>query len=368
MRRFLFKVLILVVLMGALVAPVAASGSHQTVTYVVRPGDTLSSIARQYCTTWQQIYHINQAVIGPNPNVLRPGTVLQVPNQCGGQPPPGGCNLGPITHAMGPLNGNIYTIVAGDTLFSIARRFCTTVNFLASTNGIRHPWLIFVGQRLVVPVGTTPPPTPTPPPPQQRYLTMSFPVNGAVLPVTWTATGTGAGLFEGNVVVTAFTNAGVQIAQQATILQGANVGTGGPGTWSATLTTNVAAGTPGFVVVSSPQSNVQPVRANVTYGQPPAGASILITSPPPNSVLPQSFVVSGSATGVQTGTVVVQAINTAGTVLGQTSAAVPGGNGLWTVVLTINAAPGTTGAILAFWSDNAGVATRIPVSFSGALP
>jgi LysM repeat protein len=245
MRRPLFALLIVAVLVSALVTPVAASPDHQTVSYVVRPNDTLASIARQFCTTWQEIYRINQSVIGPNPNVLRSGTVLQVPNRCGGQPPaPGGCNLGPIPHAMGPLNGNVYTVVAGDTLFSIARRFCTTTQQLASANGIPQPARIFVGQRLTVPVGTT---TPTPQPPQpQRFLTMSFPTNGAVLSSPWTATGTGGGLFEGNVVVTAFTNAGVQIAQQATILQGANVGTGGAGNWSATLTTNVAAGTTGL--------------------------------------------------------------------------------------------------------------------------
>jgi LysM repeat protein len=364
MKRLLFVLLILVVLMGALVAPVAASGSHQTVTYVVKPGDSLSTIARQFCTTWQQIYHINQAVIGPNPNVLRPGTVLQVPNRCGGQPPtpvpPGGCNLGPISHAMGPLNGNTYTVVAGDTLYSIAKRFCTTVNYLATTNGIRHPSLIFVGQRLVVPVGTAPPP-------QQRYLTMAFPTNGAVLPATWTATGTGAGLFEGNVVVTAFTNAGVQIAQQATILQGANVGTSGPGTWSATLTTNVAAGTPGYVIASSPQSNVPSVRANVTYGQPPAGATIAITSPLPNITLPRTFSVIGTASGMQQGFVVVQALSRDGTVLfSEASVAVPGGSGTWNVALTVPVTSITDGQIVAFWSQNTAVRTSILVRFSGS--
>ncbi len=472
MKRLLFVGLILVVLMGALVAPVAASGGYPTVTYVVKPGDTLASIARQFCTTWQQIYHMNQAVIGPNPNVLRAGTVLQVPNQCGGQPPTpqpppsGGCNLGPIPHAMGPLNGNIYTVVAGDTLFSIARRFCTTVNQLAATNHIPNPARIYVGQKLVVPVGTTPPPpqrylTMTFPvngavlpgtwtatgtgaglfegnvvvtaftnagvqiaqqatilqganvgtggpgtwsatlntssvapgtagyviasspqsnvqpvrvnvtfgqgQPQQRYLTMSFPTNGAVLPGTWTATGTGAGLFEGNVVVTAFTNAGAQIAQQATTLQGANVGTGGPGTWSVTLnTTSVAPGTAGYVIASSPQSNVQPVRADVTFGQAPAGASISITSPTANMTLPRTFNVMGTASGVQPGSVVVQALNSNGTVLfAESAVAVPGGSGSWFVTLTVAVPSTTAGQIVVFWTQNVAVRSTIPVTFSG---
>ena len=201
MKRLVFVLLIVMVVAGVAAAPAAASTRQQTVSYVVKPDDTLSSIARQFCTTWQHIYHLNRAVIGPNPNVLRSGTVLQVPNQCGGTSPtprpPGGCNLGPIPHAMGPLNGNVYTVVAGDTLFSIAQRFCTTTSQLAAANGIRHPSLIFVGQRLTVPVGPGPSPSPTPP--AQRYVTMSFPVNGAVLPTTtsWTASGTGASSLSG---------------------------------------------------------------------------------------------------------------------------------------------------------------------------
>lgn len=267
MKRLLFVMLIVAVLAGVLAPAAAASGSAQTVAYVVKPNDTLGSIARQFCTTWQHVYHINRAVIGPNPNVLRSGTVLQVPNQCGGQTqPPAPCNLGPIPHAMGPLAGNVYTVVAGDTLFSIARRFCTSVEQLAASNGIRHPWRIHVNQRLVVPVGSTTP-TPTPTPPAQRTLTINVPQPNAVLGATFTASGTGSGLFEGNVVVTAFTSAGVQLARTATTLQGANVGTGGAGTWTATLTVSAPPGTPGFIEASSPQSNVPAARVNVIYGQ-----------------------------------------------------------------------------------------------------
>lgn len=266
MKRLLFAVLIVVVVAGVAAAPASAAARQQTVSYVVRPDDTLSSIARQFCTTWQHVYHINRAVIGPNPNVLRSGTVLQVPNQCGGgatptPPPSGGCNLGPIPHAMGPLNGNVYTVVAGDTLFSIARRFCTTVNQLAAANGIRHPSLIFAGQRLTAPVGPGPSPSPTPPAPS---------------------------------------------------------------------------------------------------------ATIAITSPTANMLLPRGFNVVGTASGVQPGAVVVQALSRDGTILyAETSVAVPGGSGSWLVTLTVNVPAVTDGQIVAFWTQNSGVRSSVPVRFSG---
>ncbi len=370
MKRLLFLILVVAVLASALAVPAAAAGNAQTVTYVVKPNDTLATIARQFCTTWQQIYHLNRAVIGPNPNVLRSGTVLQVPNQCGGQPPqPPPCNLGPIQHAMGPLNGNVYTVVHGDTLFSIARRFCTSVEHLAASNGIRHPWRIFAGQRLVAPVPTqpTPRPTPQPTPPAQRYLTIGFPRPNDVLPPTFTASGTGAGLFEGNVVVTAFTNAGVQLARTATTLQGANVGAGGAGTWTATLTVNVAPGTPGFIEASSPQSNVPAARVNVIYGQQPAGATIAITNPPPNLTLPRTFSVIGTASGVQQGFIVVQALSRDGSVLfSEASVVVPGGSGAWNVTLTVPVSAVTDGQITAFWSQNTATRASILVRFSGS--
>ena len=365
MKRLLFAMLIVVVLAGALAAPAAASGSAQTVSYVVKPDDTLSSIARQFCTSWQQIYHLNRAVIGPNPNVLRSGTVLHVPNHCPGQPPqPGPCNLGPIRHAMGPLNGNVYTVVLGDTLFSISRRFCTTVEHLAASNGIRHPWRIYAGQRLVVPVPTQPTPQPTPQP--QRILAITSPLPNQVVNLTFTATGTGAGLFEGNVVVTAFTSAGVQLAQQATTLQGANVGTGGAGTWSTSLTVNVTPGTPGYIEASSPQSNVTPVRANVIYGQAAPSASISITEPVPNAQLGSTFTVRGTASGLQQGAVDVRALSSDGTIeLARGSITVPGGSGQWQLqlALLVPVAPGTLGRIVASWSQDPRVFSSVNVRF-----
>ena len=50
--------------------------------YTVEPGDTLSGIALQAYgngNDWQIIYHANTQVIGPDPNLLRPGEVLFIP-------------------------------------------------------------------------------------------------------------------------------------------------------------------------------------------------------------------------------------------------------------------------------------------------
>lgn len=50
----------------------------ETVTYTVKSGDTLSSIAAQYGMTWQQLYAKNKFVIGNNPNVIIPGQILTI--------------------------------------------------------------------------------------------------------------------------------------------------------------------------------------------------------------------------------------------------------------------------------------------------
>lgn len=47
-------------------------------TYVVKKGDTLSSIASKYGTTWQKIYEKNKTKIGANPNKIYPGQVLSI--------------------------------------------------------------------------------------------------------------------------------------------------------------------------------------------------------------------------------------------------------------------------------------------------
>jgi LysM repeat protein len=302
MRR-IFLTLIIVLAVATLAAgPALAGASQQSGNYVVRRGDTLSSIAARNCITTQELYALNRHVIGPNPNAIYAGMVLTVPNRCGGTNPPGHGGVydrGPQPHARGPVHGNVYTVVLGDTMFSVAARFGLTVHQLAAANGIGNPWWIYPGQRLIIPglggghppvqpcppIGQpcpqpcppapqpcptpcpTPPVCPSPTPIPKVFVTITSPVPGAVLPPTFEVRGMGGGLFEGNVVVTAFDNEGNKLAEKATTVQAPDAGTGGQGPWAVSLTVNVRAGTPGRIVASSPQSAGAPQQAvNVVYG------------------------------------------------------------------------------------------------------
>lgn len=62
--------------------------------------------------------------------------------------------------------GTAYTVQSGDTLYSIAQRFGTTVQAIAEANGITDPSQINAGDVLIIP-GVVPTGSPTAPPPTQ---------------------------------------------------------------------------------------------------------------------------------------------------------------------------------------------------------
>ncbi|MCB5167086.1 LysM peptidoglycan-binding domain-containing protein [Streptomyces bambusae] len=58
--------------------------------HVVRPGDTLSGLARTYRIPggWQQLYALNTGPVGPDPGRLRPGMMLVIPKGAAVPPRP----------------------------------------------------------------------------------------------------------------------------------------------------------------------------------------------------------------------------------------------------------------------------------------
>ncbi len=249
----------------------AAQGYPQV--YIVKQGDRLASIARQHCTTWHEIYNMNRGVIGPNPNNIYPGMQLQVIDRCGGHSDV--CynvyDRGPSQHAQGTVHGDRYNVVYGDTWYSISNRFGVPIHKLQYVNGM---WNLYAGSVIVIPcLGILPPPPPLPPPPGQAYVSIDNPFPGAILPAMFQANGSGGNLFEGNVVVRAVDQGGYVLAEQATTLQGPNVGTGGSGVWSVSLTVNVATGTNGTIQASSPDDSAFASIA-VVFGQGNSGGTV----------------------------------------------------------------------------------------------
>ncbi|MFE0105380.1 transglycosylase family protein [Streptomyces sp. NPDC059009] len=56
----------------------ALRGAQKGSGYTVKRGDTLSRIAAAHHTSWRQLYAVNSAVIGGNPNMILPGQRLSV--------------------------------------------------------------------------------------------------------------------------------------------------------------------------------------------------------------------------------------------------------------------------------------------------
>ena len=133
-RSFLAVMLLLAVMLVATVAPVTpASAAECAWTHLVRPGDTLSTIAAYYGTTVSELATLNKIA---NTNLIYWGTTLCISETV---PAPGPY---PVT----------YTVHYGDTLAYLAWRVGVTIGELALHNGIGNPNLIFSGETITVPV------------------------------------------------------------------------------------------------------------------------------------------------------------------------------------------------------------------------
>ncbi len=104
-------------------------GKKQSVTYTVKKGDTLSSIAKKYGITVSQIVNINNI---KHPNLIYVGQVLTIPTET---------NINDIGHIL-------YKVRRGNTLYQIARMYNTSIAQIVRLNRIANPNLIYAGQIL----------------------------------------------------------------------------------------------------------------------------------------------------------------------------------------------------------------------------
>lgn len=104
-------------------------------------------------------------------------------------------------------------------------------------------------------------------------LTITEPAENAVLDINnpIKISGTGRGLFEGNVVLQVWDSEDVVIFEEATTLQGENVGVGGSGTWEITLQLDVEPGGQGAINAFSTSPRDGSITAwagvSVTFGE-----------------------------------------------------------------------------------------------------
>ena len=101
----------------------------ETVTYTVRKGNTLFGIANFFGTTVDKILLRNNIA---DPSTIYVGQKIIVPID------------------TEEAEGFVYVTRPGDTLWSIAQRFGTTVESLAKKNGMCNPNMLYPGTRLFI--------------------------------------------------------------------------------------------------------------------------------------------------------------------------------------------------------------------------
>lgn len=154
---------------SGLVTPTALPGTDPNdCLYLVQPGDSLYAIAIRNGFSLEEVRAANPDLVGEAP-ILQIGQQINLPG-CEGETTPeataGGNIVEPVPvdpNAATPApdappgeigaGGQTYTVRAGDTLYTIAIRFGTTVQALIEANNLANPNALSIGQVLIIPSG-----------------------------------------------------------------------------------------------------------------------------------------------------------------------------------------------------------------------
>ena len=98
--------------------------------YTVKAGDTLWGISNQFGVSVTELARINNV----NANTLQIGQVLTIPSDAG----------------LNPNNMFMYTVKSGDSLYSISKKYNTTVKDIIDINNLKNTSLS-IGQQLRIP-------------------------------------------------------------------------------------------------------------------------------------------------------------------------------------------------------------------------
>ena len=118
----------------------------------VKSGQTLYSLASQYGVPEKQLLSANQMRSAAD---IRAGRVIVIPHRVALAPDtaikPTPVSYTPPAARVPATTATTHTVVGGDTLYSIARRYGTTVNTLTALNNLPSAGSIRIGQTLRLP-------------------------------------------------------------------------------------------------------------------------------------------------------------------------------------------------------------------------
>ena len=110
--------------------------NNNYVSYIVVKGDSLYSIAKKFGTTMNKIKELNDL----KSDTLAIGQEIIVDDKVG---------VSSVLECYGEDNSNTYIVQGGESLYSIAKKFNTTVDNLKKKNNLTSN-LINVGQKLII--------------------------------------------------------------------------------------------------------------------------------------------------------------------------------------------------------------------------
>ncbi len=132
--------------MNVLTAPpsLATTSSGKSIrkeidTYVIQPGDTLSTIAANFLVSIDGLKYVNDL----DSDILTPGDELKIP----------------------PVDGLFHIVEDGDNLAGIAEKYNVPEQAIADFNSLESPFVLHGGQELIIPNATVPKPKPVYVPP-----------------------------------------------------------------------------------------------------------------------------------------------------------------------------------------------------------
>ncbi|MBN1371725.1 MAG: LysM peptidoglycan-binding domain-containing protein [Anaerolineaceae bacterium] len=168
MKRFTYLFVVAAMLLGLFFSPLTASpaAAESTCgdTYTVLKGDYIAKISQKCNVTVDTIRKANPEI--KDLNLIYPGQVIRLKVDASVPTP----TPTPTT----PATSGTYTVVRGDYLSAIAKRFNTTVTDILKVNPeIKNASLIYVGQVIKLPAGVSTPTTGTPSTPAGMSITLS---------------------------------------------------------------------------------------------------------------------------------------------------------------------------------------------------